>query len=474
MAKGITKQSEDFSAWYTEVVQRADLADYSPVRGCMVIKPYGYAIWERLQRRLDDLIKAEGVDNAYFPLFIPESFIHKEAEHVEGFSPELAIVTIGGGKELEEKLVVRPTSETIINSMFAKWVQSWRDLPLLVNQWANIVRWEMRTRLFLRTTEFLWQEGHTCHATEEEADAFALRMLEVYRQFLEEDLAVPLFTGVKSAAQRFAGAKDTYAIEAMMKDRRALQAGTSHNLAQNFAKAFEIQYQTEDNRLEYVWQTSWGVSTRLIGAIVMVHGDDKGLVLPPRIAPHQIVIVPIWKGEDEKSRVIEVANALKDEFSGFRIKIDDREQFTPGWKFNEWEMRGVPLRMELGPKDLEKKQVVLVRRDTGEKKFAAWTELPSLLGPYLEEIQKGCFENARTFKEENTFEVTDYDEFRAIYEGRGGFVWAGWCGDPACEERIQEETKATIRCIPFKPEKGVKCIACGKEDGVKVVFARAY
>jgi len=483
--KGLTPRGEDFSAWYNEVVQRAELADYSPVRGSMVIRPYGYTIWENMQRALDDMFKATGHQNAYFPLLIPMSFIEREKAHVEGFAPEVAVVTHAGGKELEEPLVIRPTSETIIYSMFAKWVQSYRDLPLLINQWANVVRWEMRTRLFLRTAEFLWQEGHTAHATEAEAEEEALRMLGVYRTFMDQWMAMPPVLGRKSDSERFAGALRTYSCEAMMQDNRALQAGTSHNLGQNFARQFDLKYQTESGGEDYAWNTSWGVSTRLIGGLVMTHGDDTGLILPPRLAPYQVVIVPIFRKDEERAQVMEavdrVANVLRGE--KIRVHVDARENMTPGAKFYEWERKGVPLRVELGPKDLARGQFVVVsrielagrpRKETIDEAVGLAT-LPKL----LDEIQVGMLEAARRRREENSYRgVKDYGEFREIIEGKGGFIYAGWCGSAACEERVKEETKATIRVLPFEEFRSATapthCIACGGAAREEAVWARAY
>ncbi len=474
MSMKITPREEDYSAWYTDIVLKAELADYAPVRGCMVIRPYGYALWENIQKGLDARFKATGHQNAYFPLFIPQSFLAKEAEHVEGFSPQAAVVTHGGGEKLEEPLIVRPTSETIINAMYAKWIRSWRDLPILINQWCNVVRWELRTRLFLRTLEFLWQEGHTAHATAEEAQEEALRMLGVYREFVEEEMAIPVIAGEKSESERFAGAVYTYAIEAMMQDRRALQTGTSHYLGQNFAKAFDITYQTPDNRLEYVWQTSWGVSTRLIGALIMVHSDDQGLVLPPRLAPIQVAIVPIWRNEREEAQIRQVVGELTAGLGDIRWKLDDREEYTPGWKFNEWEQRGAPLRMEIGPQDVKKGQVILARRDTGEKSPVVQEGLRERVESMLEEIQRNLFQRALDFREKNSYRVDDYGEFKAILEEKGGFLWAHWCGSADCEAKIQEETKATLRAIPFDEVEEGCCVYCGLKSQRRVLFARAY
>jgi len=473
--KGITKRSEDYSRWYTDVVLRAEMADYSPVKGCMIIRPYGYAIWETIQRTLDAEIKATGHENAYFPLFIPESFLRKEADHVEGFAPECAVVTHGGGSELEEPLYVRPTSETIMYSMFAKWIHSYRDLPLLVNQWANVVRWEMRTRLFLRTTEFLWQEGHTAHATAEEAQEETLRMLEVYRRFVEEVLAIPVFVGEKSESERFAGAVNTYTIEAMMQDKRALQCGTSHNLGQNFSKPFEVSFQTRQGTLEYVWQTSWGVSTRLVGALVMAHGDDQGLVLPPRIAPISVVIVPIYRDLDMRAKVVAVAEKIKEAIGpDVAVKVDDRDEHTPGWKFNEWELKGVPIRIEIGPKDVEKNQVVLVRRDTGEKTPVNRNLVPSRVPAVLDEMQHAIYERAKKFCDENTVDIDTLDDLVGRMED-GCFARCHWSGEREAEEKIKEKTKATLRVIPFDAaEEEGRCIVTGKPSKKRVIFARAY
>ncbi|MFZ6014983.1 MAG: proline--tRNA ligase [Patescibacteria group bacterium] len=472
--KAITSRDKDYSEWYQDIVEQAELAEHSPVRGCMVIKPYGYAIWELMQKDLDSRFKSKGVQNAYFPLFIPQSFLTKEAEHVEGFSPELAVVTHAGGEKLDEPLVVRPTSETIIYETYSKWVQSYRDLPLLINQWANVVRWEKRTRLFLRTTEFLWQEGHTVHATEDEAEDFTKQMLDVYRAFAEESMAFPVITGQKSDSEKFAGAVRTYCIEAMMQDGKALQSGTSHMLGQNFAKAFDVKFLDADGEEKYGWQTSWGVSTRLIGGLIMAHSDDKGLVLPPKLAPHQVVIVPIGVGEDEleavNSKAQEIADQLEEK--GVRVKIDNRDM-RPGPRFFEWEKKGVPLRIEIGPKDLEAGTMVTVRRDTGEKQSLTEEGLIDAISEMLEQIQKDMFDKALKFREENTVSVDDYDEFKDKVEGR--FVKAHWCGSEDCEAQIKEDTKATIRCIPFDQEKEKgKCIKCGKESEGRVIFAKAY
>jgi prolyl-tRNA synthetase len=471
----ITKRGEDFSRWYTDVIAAASLADYAPVKGCMVIRPYGYAIWENFQKVLDKMFKDTGHENAYFPLFIPEEFLKREAKHVEGFSPELAVVTHAGGKKLEENLVVRPTSETIIYDSFARWINSWRDLPLLINQWANVVRWEMRTRLFLRTTEFLWQEGHTAHATEDDAEEEVMKMLEVYRKFAEEYLALPVIPGRKSENEKFAGALRTYCIEGMMQDKKALQCGTSHNLGQNFAKSFNVKFLDQKGESQYVWQTSWGVSTRLIGALIMAHGDDKGIIVPPKIAAIQVVVIPIWKSDEEKEKVLKVAKKLTEELKdgGVGVRLDDRD-LRPAWKYFEWERKGVPVRIELGPRDIEKEEAVLVRRDTDEEKSVSQKQLLGEIKKELEAVQKNLFDRALKFQKENTFEVDSWEEFKKIMAGGGGFVKAGWCGDSKCESEIKEKTKATIRCIPFGEKVSGKCIHCGKKVKEKVVFAQAY
>ena len=474
--KEITPRAEDYSQWYLDVVLKAQMMDYSPVKGCMVIRPYGYTLWENMQAGLDRRIKATGHRNAYFPLFIPESLLQKEADHVEGFAPEVAWVTHGGNEKLAERLVVRPTSETIICEMFSRWIQSYRDLPLLLNQWCNVVRWEKVTRPFLRTSEFLWQEGHTAHRTEEEAKEHTLKMLEVYRDFVETDLAVPVITGQKTENEKFAGAEDTYCIEGLMSDGKALQAGTSHNLGTHFAKVFDITYLDSDGELKHVWQTSWGVSTRLVGAIIMVHGDDRGLVLPPKVAPAQVMLVPIApkKVRDEVlPKVTAIYEDIKE--SGIRIEMDDREEYSPGWKFNEWEMKGVPLRIEVGPRDLEAGQAVLARRDTGEKETVSISELKARVPVLLDEIQANMFEKAKKFRAENTYRTDDYEEFKEIIEKKRGFVISRWCGHSECEQTIKEETKATIRCIPFHLEASPgKCLRCGSESDQLVYFARAY
>jgi prolyl-tRNA synthetase len=473
----ITPQSQDFGRWYIDVVRRAELADYSPVKGCMVIRPYGYAIWELMQQGLDRRFKQTGHVNAYFPLFIPESLLMKESEHVEGFAPQVAWVTRGGEEDLEERLVVRPTSETIIGTMYAKWVKSWRDLPILINQWANVVRWEKVTRLFLRTTEFLWQEGHTAHETAEEAEAETRRMLAVYKDFAESDLAMPVIDGLKTDSEKFAGAERTYSIEALMRDGRALQAGTSHNLGQNFAKVFDIKFQARDRSLQYVYGTSWGVSTRMIGGVIMTHGDDGGLILPPVVAPYQAVIVPIPRG-NWRETVLPRARAIRDDLAagGIRVMLDDRDTQTPGWKFNEWELRGVPLRIEIGPRDVDRGQVMLARRDTREKSPAPLENLAPHVRDTLATIQQALYERARAFRDDHTSHADAYDEFKQIMDGRPGFVVSPWCGGAACEARIKAETQATVRNIPFssQPPHGKTCVCCDNAAVVHAWFAKAY
>jgi prolyl-tRNA synthetase len=474
----LTTRAEDFSEWYNQLVLRAELADYAPVRGCMIVRPYGWALWENITAALDKRFKATGHVNAAFPLLIPKSFIEKEKSHIEGFSPELAVVTHGGGEKLEEPLVIRPTSETIIGHAYAKWIQSYRDLPVLINQWNSVVRWELRTKLFLRTLEFYWQEGHTAHATAEEGEAETRQMLDVYTDFAVNEAAVPVIPGRKSAAERFAGADQTYSIEAMMGDGKALQAGTSHNLGQNFATAFEIRYLDKGGVLQHCWTTSWGLSTRFVGAIIMVHGDDQGLILPPRLAPHQIVIVPIFKTDEEKASVMENAQRLRRELidAGIRVKLDEREGMSPGFKFNDWEMRGVPLRMELGPKDVAKNSVVLARRDRPGKEgksFVPQQGIASAVSEMLVEIQKSLYDRALAFREANTSDPSTYEDFRKAVEK--GFAFSWWCGGVACEEKIKEETKATMRCIPIaQPGGSGKCIYCGAAATEKAIFARAY
>ena len=472
----LPSRSENFSEWYNQIVLKAELADYAPVRGCMVVRPYGWALWENIQQALDSRFKATGHVNAAFPLFIPMSFLEKEKEHVEGFSPELAIVTIGGGEKLEEPLVVRPTSETIIGYMYSKWIKSYRDLPVLINQWGNVVRWEMRTRLFLRTLEFYWQEGHTAHSTSQEAEDETLRMLDVYADFAVNEAAVPVVPGLKSEKEKFAGAVRSYTIEAMMGDRRALQAGTSHFLGQNFARAFDIQFLDWNNELQHAWTTSWGLSTRFVGAIIMTHGDDKGLVLPPRLAPIQVVLIPIYKNDDEKSRVMEVVERLRGELSKFRLHIDDRSELTPGFKFNDWEMRGVPLRIEVGPKDVEKGTVALARRDRPGKEgkaFVTQDHLSAQVSEMLDQIQASLYERAISFRKSNTHSVSNYSELTQVVED--GWAMAWWCGSAECEARVKEDTKATTRCIPLEQPGGTGvCVVCGERADQQVVFSRAY
>jgi prolyl-tRNA synthetase len=473
--KKLPSQAEKFSDWYNQLVLRAELADYSPVRGCMVVRPYGWALWENIQKALDKRFKETGHVNAAFPLFIPQSFMTKEKEHVEGFSPELAVVTHGGGQELEEPLVVRPTSETIIGTMYAKWIQSYRDLPVLINQWANVVRWEMRTRLFLRTLEFYWQEGHTAHATAQEAEEHTKRMLDVYTDFAMNEAAIPVIPGQKSESEKFAGASATYSIEAMMGDTKALQSGTSHFLGQNFAQAFDIKYLDENNQLQYCWTTSFGVSTRFIGAIIMTHGDDQGLILPPNLAPYQVVIVPIYRKEAEKAKVMEVVNQIEKGLKDFRVKVDDRDGLTPGFKFNDWEMKGVPLRIEIGPKDVEKGSMVLARRDIlgkAGKSFIPMEGYVQAVGDMLDAIQANLLVKATKFRDEHIFEVEDYETFKDVVENKG---WAlGWWYDDAENEaKVKEDTRATLRV--FAPSEGEgTCFFSGKKTNKKAYFAKAY
>lgn len=474
----LTPRNVDFSEWYNQIVQRAELADYAPVRGCMVVRPYGWSLWENIQAALDRRFKETGHVNAAFPLFIPMSFLEKEKEHVEGFSPELAVVTIGGGEKLEEPLVVRPTSETIIGYMYSKWIKSYRDLPVLINQWGNVVRWELRTRLFLRTLEFYWQEGHTAHSSEQEAREETMRMLGVYADFAINEAAVPVIQGIKSQAEKFAGANMSTTIEAMMGDTRALQSGTSHFLGQNFAKAFDIQYLDVNNTLQYAWTTSWGLSTRFVGAIIMTHGDDQGLILPPRLAPIQAVIIPIFKTEAESGAVMEAVNRVAGELkaAGVRIKVDDRTEVTPGFKFNDWEMRGVPLRIEIGPRDVEKGSVALARRDRPGregKSFVPQAGLVISVNEILKEIQQSLLERATEFRDSHIFEPKDYNELTEVV--KNGWAYSYWCESPECEARVKEDTKATTRCIPLDQEDAPgKCIVCGREAKQKVYFARAY
>jgi len=476
---GVTvKKNMDFSEWYVEVVLKAELADYAPVKGCMIIRPDAYAVWEKIQEVVNQKIKTTGHKNAYFPMFIPEAFLTKEAEHFEGFTPEVAWITQGGNTPLEEKLAVRPTSETIMYSMYAKWIRSWRDLPLKINQWCNIVRWETKaTKLFLRTREFLWQEGHTAHATAKESEEEVMWAINMYKDIIENVLAIPVLIGTKSESEKFAGALYTTALESIMPDGKALQMGTSHNLGQHFAKVFDVKYIGEDKEDHHVWQTSWGITTRLIGAMIMIHGDDKGLIMPPKVAPNQIVIVPIpFKGHDAEAiatKTKEIATTLKD--NGLRVVLDDRQEYTPGWKFNQWELKGVPVRIELGPRDLQNKQVVIVRRDTGQKTMAKETDILATVENLLQDIHDNLLLKARTILQDKITEVTSYDAFKQIIEDKGGFIKASWCGNIACEAKIKEETGATIRVIPFKkeiPQNG--CIYCGEKGKDIVYFARSY
>lgn len=491
MSKGIPKRSEDYSLWYNELVKKADLAENSAVRGCMVIKPYGFAIWEKMQAILDKMFKDTGHSNAYFPLFIPKSYLSKEASHVEGFAKECAVVThyrlktSEDGKEvivdpeakLEEELIVRPTSETVIWNTYKSWIQSYRDLPLLINQWANVVRWEMRTRLFLRTTEFLWQEGHTAHATKEEAIKETETMLDVYADFAEKYMAMPVVKGIKTASERFAGAEETYCIEALMQDGKALQAGTSHFLGQNFAKAFDVKFATKEGKLDFVWGTSWGVSTRLMGALIMAHSDDEGLVLPPSLAPIQVVIVPIFKKAEQLEAIAEKVDLLKKELQnkGITVKFDDRDTQSPGFKFAEYELKGIPVRIAVGPRDLENGTAEVARRDTKEKATYAFDQLAEVIEKLLEEIQHNIYNKANNYKNEHTTEVNDFETFKKVLEEKGGFISAHWDGTPETEEKIKEETKAIIRCIPLdaKDEAGI-CVYSGKPSTKRVLFAKAY
>lgn len=492
MAKDFVQRSENYSEWYNELVVRADLAENSSVRGCMVIKPYGYAIWEKMQSTLDKMFKETGHQNAYFPLFIPKSFFEKEAEHVEGFAKECAVVTHhrlkpkrdgSAGLEpdpdarLEEELIVRPTSETIIWDTYKRWIKSYRDLPILCNQWANVVRWEMRTRMFLRTAEFLWQEGHTAHATSEEAEAEARKMLDVYADFAEKFMAVPVVRGVKSPNERFAGAVETYCIEAMMQDGKALQAGTSHFLGQNFAKAFDVKFLSKENKLEYVWATSWGVSTRLMGALIMTHSDDNGLVLPPKLAPIQVAIIPIFKTEEQFDQINQEVAKIQKTLSekGISFKYDDRREYKPGWKFHEYEFKGVPIRITMGARDLAEGKCELARRDTMEKELIDVEKIAEVIEQRLEDIQKNLYDRALKFRIDNTRKADTWEEFKEILETEGGFISAHWDGTPETEEKIKELTKATIRCIPFdSPEEQGKCIYSGKPSHRRVIFAKAY
>ncbi len=479
MAKNITPREKNFPQWYQDVIAAGQLADHAPVKGCMVIRPDGYAIWEAMHEHLDRRFKETGHVNAYFPLLIPENFITKEAEHVEGFAPELAVVTQAGGKALEESLVIRPTSETMIGHMYSKWIQSYRDLPILINQWCNVMRWEKRTRLFLRTSEFLWQEGHTAHETAEEAQKETLKMLEVYREFLEEICAIPVITGKKPEHEKFPGAETTYTLEAMMQDKKALQSGTSHNLAQNFAKACEIQYLNRENQMDYTWTTSWGASTRMIGGLIMTHGDDDGIIIPPRLAPIKVVIVPIYKSEEEKSSVLEHADKLsgllKEKLGTLKVKVDYRENMRPGDKFFTWIQKGVPLRIEVGPKDVAKNGGMLVRRDNREKTMCSAGEMSEKVSQLLESIQKDMYQKALDFRKANYHSVDSYDEFKEVLAKKGGFILAHWDRTRITANKIQAETKATIRVIPKLGQKeSGKCMITGKPSEQRVLFAIAY
>lgn len=492
MANKLTPRSTDYSKWYNEIVVQADLAENSAVRGCMIIKPYGYAIWEKMQAELDKMFKATGHENAYFPLFVPKSLFEAEEKNAEGFAKECAVVThyrlkndpnnkgkliVDSEAKLEEELVVRPTSEAVIWNTYKSWIQSYRDLPILINQWANVVRWEMRTRLFLRTAEFLWQEGHTAHATKAEALIEAKQMNQVYSDFVQNYMAIPVIQGTKSESERFAGAEETYCIEALMQDGKALQAGTSHFLGQNFAKAFDVKYATSQGGLEYVWATSWGVSTRLIGALIMTHSDDHGLVLPPNLAPIQVVIIPIYKGDEQQAQIAEVAQKIKAslEEKNIRAKFDNRDKFKPGYKFNEYELKGVPLRIAIGPKDLEKGTLEIARRDTLSKQYVSQNDIVDHVTSQLEVIQIDLFEKAKNFREENIREVNDFESFQKIIKEKGGFISAHWDGTNETEEAIKKKTKATIRCIPLetKVEEGV-CVFSGKPSKQRVLFAKSY
>ncbi len=489
MAKNITSRDKDYAQWYLDIVKEAKLAEHSPVRGCMVIRPNGFALWENMKSVLDGMFKDTGHENAYFPLFIPKSFLSKEAQHVEGFAKECAVIThsrlastedgveVDPTSKLEEELIVRPTSETIIWDTYKNWIQSYRDLPILINQWANVVRWEMRTRLFLRTMEFLWQEGHTAHATKQEAVDETIQMLNVYRDFVENYMAVPVITGVKTESERFAGAEDTYCIEALMQDGKALQAGTSHFLGQNFAKAFDVTFQDKDSTVKHVWATSWGVSTRLIGGLIMTHSDDDGLVLPPKLAPVQVVIVPIWKNDEQKAAVTEYGDKLLQELksAGIRVRFDDRDNYKPGWKFNQYEVEGVPVRITIGPRDVENNKAEVARRDTKTKELSERTEILAKVTNLLEEIQSNLFETAKSRREAMTHTVDTYEEFKQVLEEKGGFIYAHWDGTPETEEKVKTETKATIRCIPLEGDKTPgTCMVTGNPSAQRVIFAKAY
>lgn len=478
MAKDrLPKQSEDFPAWYVEVVKRAGMAEHGLAKGTMIIKPHGYAVWEHIQRALDDRFKATGHENLYFPMFIPEKLLQREAEHVEGFAPELAVVTHGGGEELEEPLIVRPTSEAITWNTYGKWVQSYRDLPLLYNQWANVVRWEKRTRLFLRTTEFLWQEGHTAHSSHQEAREEVLRMLDIYREVAEDVLAVPVLAGRKSDSERFAGADMTFTIEGLMRDGKALQCGTSHDLGQNFSKAYDVQFLNPEGEQEYAFGTSWGMSTRMVGGTIMTHGDDAGLRLPPAVAPVQVAIVPIYRADDERSLVIEVATKLRDQLAGdgVRVRVDDRDQYRPGFKFSEWELKGVPLRIEIGPRDVAADQVTCVPRLGGDKRQVPTAEVAATMAQTMSRLQQALYDDAKAFRDANTHEIASYDDFAEGIAAHGGFWIGPWCGDETCEAEIAEATKATIRLLPIEPEDpGAPCVHCNKPGAERATWARAY
>ena len=491
MSKGLPSRNKDFSGWYNELVKKADLAENSSVRGCMVIKPYGFSIWEKMQSKLDSMFKETGHQNAYFPLFIPKSYLSKEADHVEGFAKECAVVThyrlksdkdghgvvVDPDAKLEEELIVRPTSETVIWNTYKNWIQSYRDLPILVNQWANVVRWEMRTRLFLRTSEFLWQEGHTAHENKKEAEEETLKILNIYSEFLEKTMAIPVLKGIKSDNEKFAGAEETYCVEALMQDGKTLQAGTSHFLGQNFAKAFDVQYATSEGKKEYVWGTSWGVSTRLVGALIMTHSDDRGLVLPPNLAPIQVVLVPIFNSDEEFVEITKKLNSIGEKLKSKNIsfKIDDRKNFKPGWKFSEYELKGVPIRLAVGPKDIKNKSIEVARRDTLNKEIIKEDGIENKIEKLLSEIQENLYVKANKFREENTSEVDNYDDFKNIFKSQNGFVYAHWDGTSETENKIKKETKATIRCIPMDYGKNPgQCIVSGKKSNGLVVFGKAY
>lgn len=473
----LPKQAQDFPSWYQEVVKRAEMAENSPTRGAMVIRPYGYAIWEFMQQGMDRRIKETGHENLYFPLLYPQKLLEKEAEHVEGFTPQVALVTHAGGEKLDEPLVIRPTSEAVIWATYKNWIQSYRDLPLLYNQWANVVRWELRPRLFLRTTEFLWQEGHTAHETAEEALSETKMILsDVYQASAQEDFAMPVIPGRKSELERFPGAQETFTVEALMRDGKALQAGTSHFFGQNFSRAYDVTFQGRDGKQEHPHSTSWGATTRLVGGLIMIHGDDKGLRIPPRIAPHQVVVVPIYKSEEERSKVMDTCGVLKKMLSGFRVKVDDREHLRPGFKFNEWELKGVPVRLEVGPKDVEKDEVILYRRDTDTKDSVRQSGIEQVVASLMDEIQKNLFDQAKTFQEEHTYEPSTWDEFRSLLSDAAGFVRGAWCGSITCEERVKTETKATNRALPLERDKNLKatCIVCGEPATELALWAQSY